>query len=727
MSCCALPQLPHLPRPHLSRPHFRRFWPKSWTCGCGTPSISDAGTVALPELYSDLKRDEIRLLTFKSLHKSDPVELQMQTVTVGTHSYQALSYVWGDPDVVQAIQVNDCTINVTTNLYAALEAMRRHFRRLKSRSNETCFWIDAVCVDQENSREKNQQVQLMGEIYSKAFNVLAWLGPADDDSNTAMRFFERWGYLLSHNEELQTTLQGGNFQQDVSDHLSKSILRDADRRGREKFLGLNRLNAVGRFSNRSYWGRLWTLQEQVLARRGTIMCGKHTISASTMLSVGVVLYHIGTKYHFPEAHVVAIIASLFPSLRLRLSCIRGSVTAYDLELAALDYCFGRLGLTLEYHKNDNPFLHLILEHSRDAKSADPRDKIYGLLGLVSNEERPIEPDYDLDVSEVYTRYWTAELKKADGFKILGMVATRVDEELLANLPSWVPDFRGKLQEYVEHPIQSKHAESGFVPTLSWSRDGRELTLQGYLFDQIEGVYDFYVHTEASEQIWKCVEFIFTSYLADPSSLQQADCPWTVALFHAYMIGKRNDDIDPQIILKDEGLRDEVLLYFGVLTEWAINADIDQDTALSFLMPPGAEYSKDLLQSLSVEDQPEVLCKELLRQVAMALGMDPELVDTFPPTRALHEADCELFTKSASNWQNRHRLVLSKHGYIGSTDVDVAADDEICLVPGCPRALILRPKDDDEADNRFELVGRANFPFMTLEMEEITDFDDICLV
>ena len=143
MPCCTLPHFPRLP-------HFRRFWPKSWKGGCLTSSISDVDTVASAELYSNLKRDEIRLLTFKSLHKSDPIELQMQTVTLGTHSYQALSYVWGDPDVTERIQVNDCTINITENLYAALDGMRRDYQRpwgknRKVKETEAACDIQWVC------------------------------------------------------------------------------------------------------------------------------------------------------------------------------------------------------------------------------------------------------------------------------------------------------------------------------------------------------------------------------------------------------------------------------------------------------------------------------------------------------------------------------------------------------------------------------------------------------
>ena len=47
-------------------------------------------------------------------------------------------------------------------------------------------WIDGICIDQVNILEKNQQVQMMGEIYRNARETLAWLGPESEDSARAI-------------------------------------------------------------------------------------------------------------------------------------------------------------------------------------------------------------------------------------------------------------------------------------------------------------------------------------------------------------------------------------------------------------------------------------------------------------------------------------------------------------------------------------------------------------
>jgi hypothetical protein len=37
-------------------------------------------------------------------------------------------------------------------------------------------WIDQICIDQKSLAERSAQVKLMGEIYTRAANVLVWLG-----------------------------------------------------------------------------------------------------------------------------------------------------------------------------------------------------------------------------------------------------------------------------------------------------------------------------------------------------------------------------------------------------------------------------------------------------------------------------------------------------------------------------------------------------------------------
>ena len=95
------------------------------------------------------------------------------------HLYEALSYVWGDLDNLSSIYIGEHDLPVTVNLHGALS----HLRNL---SLERIIWVDAICIDQKNTKEKEQQIQFMAKIYGQANRVVVWLGEAADDSDQAL-------------------------------------------------------------------------------------------------------------------------------------------------------------------------------------------------------------------------------------------------------------------------------------------------------------------------------------------------------------------------------------------------------------------------------------------------------------------------------------------------------------------------------------------------------------
>ncbi|KAH7067456.1 heterokaryon incompatibility protein-domain-containing protein [Paraphoma chrysanthemicola] len=94
--------------------------------------------------------------------------------------YEALSYVWGDPQTDRFIYCPTGKIPIAANLSQALLHIRCSDRT-------RVLWIDAVCIDQKNVQERSHQVSMMGNIYSQAQQVLVWLGP--DSRNIAAKTF----------------------------------------------------------------------------------------------------------------------------------------------------------------------------------------------------------------------------------------------------------------------------------------------------------------------------------------------------------------------------------------------------------------------------------------------------------------------------------------------------------------------------------------------------------
>jgi Heterokaryon incompatibility protein (HET) len=95
------------------------------------------------------------------------------------YEYEALSYAWGDPTITTPVTIHGLPFEVTTNLESAL-------RHLRSERNTRTLWIDAICIQQLNHQERDEQIRIMGLIYATALKVVIWLGPEADDSCHAL-------------------------------------------------------------------------------------------------------------------------------------------------------------------------------------------------------------------------------------------------------------------------------------------------------------------------------------------------------------------------------------------------------------------------------------------------------------------------------------------------------------------------------------------------------------
>ena len=49
------------------------------------------------------------------------------------------------------------------------------FQQLRDTRQAQDFWIDAICIDQANEKERPEQVKVMKQIYEKAEAVVIWL------------------------------------------------------------------------------------------------------------------------------------------------------------------------------------------------------------------------------------------------------------------------------------------------------------------------------------------------------------------------------------------------------------------------------------------------------------------------------------------------------------------------------------------------------------------------
>lgn len=151
--------------------------------------------------------------------------------------YEALSYVWGLPTHDHEVITPQGKLRITANLAEALQQIRRPH---ESRN----IWIDAVCINQEDQTEREQQVRMMSVIYSKAVGVLVWLGCPPDYKEAELHFEE---------------------------------IIDAERYKRPNPA------AFGKVYDLEWFSRVWVIQEALLARDAIFIWGPFTAHRSSML------------------------------------------------------------------------------------------------------------------------------------------------------------------------------------------------------------------------------------------------------------------------------------------------------------------------------------------------------------------------------------------------------------------------------------------------------------
>ena len=126
-----------------------------------------------------LQSGQVRLIKLLPGAWSEPLRCQLFNLLHDTAEYQTLSYVWGSQKVTRTIVVNNRPYPSTFNLESALRHLRERHR------DGIVLWVDALCINQDDTEERTRQVQLMGDIYKMCKKVIVYLGDRLDGVNKA--------------------------------------------------------------------------------------------------------------------------------------------------------------------------------------------------------------------------------------------------------------------------------------------------------------------------------------------------------------------------------------------------------------------------------------------------------------------------------------------------------------------------------------------------------------
>ncbi|KAI0864975.1 heterokaryon incompatibility protein-domain-containing protein [Xylaria cubensis] len=224
-------------------------------------------------IYSPLTRSQVR---FIEIIPSGPVDEQvscrLETMELSEDiRYAALSYVWGESNITEGVLVNGINLPVTTNLASALRHFRKHgFPYNMEIGKIQRLWVDAICINQKDIREKGHQVPLMGRLYANASSVLSWLGAPDSSHlDKALRIIHDIAPVIGatpDHPEIEPTMEmiHAGFK-----WLNSTLGTIIDRATNTLTTKWAPLQALGRSM---YWKRAWIIQEIVLANAKMELC-----------------------------------------------------------------------------------------------------------------------------------------------------------------------------------------------------------------------------------------------------------------------------------------------------------------------------------------------------------------------------------------------------------------------------------------------------------------------
>lgn len=355
-------------------------------------------------------------------------------------AYAALSYVWGSSEKRSKIVVNSETLHVTENLEVFLKEALRRRTSTNNVESWSCawFWIDAICINQDDQHERSRQVAMMRQIYEHADEIVIWLGLLTEVTDSAVEAIKALSDLEGEDEVMLSdgsmpgvSCQIGN-QQDSVEILYETLTFE-----------------IGEIMRSPYWERAWIIQEAstptgTRVKRILVCFNEFSIPWKTLVKANGRLLEASYNNREPV-----------------LAPLHG--VASD-DVGSIDYIAGRRS-----QADTAEPLYTMLVRCRTALATDPKDKIYAIGQLCKERQLELlQPDYALPVSEVYLRAMKALILSSKSLDYLGSAGLPRNY----GVPSWVADWTVQHQRIPQPFYQLDKV---------WSDDGRKVIREEKLY------------------------------------------------------------------------------------------------------------------------------------------------------------------------------------------------------------------------------------------------------
>ncbi|MCJ1451261.1 hypothetical protein MMC28_001597 [Mycoblastus sanguinarius] len=413
-----------------------------------------------PYEYAPINSDDkFRLLELGPGNGDDILSGTLRIVSLfDAPEYQALSYTWGELVFPALIECSgNGYIAITSNLAAAL-------RRLRYPNRKRTMWIDAICVDQRNTIERNHQVRHMRKIYEQAKEVLIWLGENTDNARLALGGLDELleavinAHLILFSPSLDSLL--------TTYHTSDQGV------------------AFANLLKHSWFRRIWVIQGVTCARGATMLCGEVSMDWFRFL-------RIADRMHDEKLDLY-----------------------FDARMKETFYHLSALHRQRDcWASNNTQSLPELLFHYRHCDSSDSRDKIFALAGLANGKVIPADaPDYSKHVTDVFQALASNALTDYAYLDILTCCSLPDADREHLPLPSWVPDWSRPLHMN-SSPIlapNAYNASKGIRCRVALGQDKRKMIVRGILLGKVQSVcqpWSYATGLEGISQVKKIMELL----------------------------------------------------------------------------------------------------------------------------------------------------------------------------------------------------------------------------
>lgn len=652
--------------------------------------------------------------------------------------YDCLSYTWGDPmsrglyppgalqDELstscdkQVRHADGSIIRVTENLVQAMKRLTElGYSSALDSPTPHYLWIDAICINQGDNCEKSSQVAMMDFIYSRAENVVVWLGEEDFHTAGALKVMEALA------EVDYTRLEKAPYYDDFDAFTAYDTLVEAGEALGLPYIEAGEWRDYAAFLQRKWFERIWVLQEKVFAKKTEVLVGPHRLPWDYITEAASVLKQSGLANPLQALYLFAVDG--YDYYR------NGTVSKLFEDRLSNYQIFSELSKTQSIQKR----LETLLYYSKRLNATQPLDHVFAILGIWdptrggSLGSNNIRVDYTKSVTSVYVEATILAIEESGSLGILSLLDGQPSN---TSLPSWVPDYSQKttilpLIPWPHGPNNRRSKRWNASRGLSFrrqremdDRSSHKLSVQGLHLDVIEDVGPTYHEIDRDYQWAELLQVLLNGEARDQHPGQPSDFEsfWRTLIkdtFRNQSAGKDAEEAFAALVTdriqglcaKVQGLKESVQILHANKGDLI---QLEQELNELDKLQPRLERTRKMIQQLyervprthawsqackDFEQRPGDTSSSRVEDTNENKHSDDGLEDANTSASILRDVESSFWAAYSGR-----RLFRTKTGWFGISNQNLQNGDSVWILAGAETPFLLRRR----SENDWLMIGDA---------------------